>query len=244
MLESLNLSNPISLIIALVIVVFLVLEVVNGYKKGFLESSVRLVGFILVIIGSFLLKNPLSVYLYTNFPFFKFSGTFKGLYALNIIAYEIIAFILLFVVLYILFKVICEITKLVDKLLSLIFLIGIPNKILGAILGFVQGIVTLYFVIAVFKIGTNLFGYEMKPSLADYIVEVPILKQTFGSTLDSLDEITNLAKNYEFTKDKDEANEEVLDILLEYDIISKENLDKLIDSGKISVNDSEEETND
>lgn len=244
MLESLNLSNPISLIIALVIVVFLVLEVVNGYKKGFLESSVRLVGFILVIIGSFLLKNPLSVYLYTNFPFFKFSGIFKGLYALNIIAYEIIAFILLFVVLYILFKVICEITKLVDKLLSLIFFIGIPNKILGAILGFVQGIVTLYFVIAVFKIGTNLFGYEMKPSLADYIVEVPILKQTFGSTLDSLDKVTNLAKNYEFTKDKDEANEEVLDILLEYDIISKENLDKLIDSGKISVNDSEEETND
>lgn len=244
MLEGLNLSNPISLIIALVIVVFLVLEVVNGYKKGFLESSVKLIGFILVIIGSFLLKNPLSIYLYTNFPFFKFSGIFKGLYALNIIAYEIIAFILLFVVLYILFKVVCEITKLVDKLLSLIFFIGIPNKILGAVLGFVQGIVTLYFVIAVFKIGTNLLGYEMKPSLADYIVEVPILKQTFGSTLDSLDKITNLAKNYEFTKDKDEANEKVLDILLEYDIISKENLDKLIDSGKISVNDSEEEIND
>lgn len=235
MFDTLNLSNPVSLIIAIVIVIFIALEVISGYKKGFLESGVRLIGSILIVVGAFLFKNPLSVYLYTNFPFFNFGGIFKGVEALNIIAYEIIAFVLLFVVLYIAFKIICSITKLVEKLLSFIFFIGIPNKILGAVLGFVQGMVILYFVIAVFKIGANLFGYEMEPSLADYIVEVPILKQTFGATLDSLDEITSLAKDYEYTKDKDEFNGKVLDILLEYDIISKDNLDKLIDSGKLTT---------
>ena len=35
MLDSLNLSNPISLLIAIVIVIFMILEVANGYKKGF-----------------------------------------------------------------------------------------------------------------------------------------------------------------------------------------------------------------
>ena len=84
----------------------------------------------------------------------------------------------------------------------MIFFIGIPNKILGAILGFVEGIVILYFVIAVFKIGTNLLGYEMEPSLADVVVETPILKHVFGATLDSLGEITTMAKEYEYTKDK------------------------------------------
>ena len=241
MLESLNLSNPVSLIIAAVIVIFLVLEVINGYKKGFLESGVRLIGSILIVVGAFLFKGPLSVYLYTNFPFFNFGGVFKGVEALNIIAYEIITFVLLFVVLFIIFKIVCGVTKLIDRLLSLIFFIGIPNKILGAVLGFVQGLVILYFVIAVFKIGTNLFGYEMQPSLADYIVEVPILKQTFGGTLDSLDEITSLAKDYEYTKDKAEFNDKVLDILLKYDIITEENLDKLIDSGKLSTSEDEGE---
>lgn len=237
MLEGLNLSNPISLLIAIIIVIFMILEISNGYKKGFLESGVRLVGSILIVIVSYLLKDPLSVYLYTHLPFFKFDGLFKGITALNIIVYEVIAFVIIFVVLFVIYKVICLLTKIVDKLLSLIFFIGIPNKILGAVLGFIQGIVTLYFVIAIFKIGTNIMGYEMSPSLADYIVEIPILKQTFGPTLSSLDDITSLAKDYEYTKNKEEFNEKAVDILLKYDVITEDNLDILIEKGKIKIND-------
>ena len=129
-------------------------------------------------------------------------------------------------------------------MLSLIFFIGLPNKILGAILGFIQSILILYFVIAVFKIGTNVMGYEMKPSLADVILEFPVLKRTFGPTIDSLNDISSLAKDYEHTKDKDEFNEKALDILLEYDIITEDNLDKLINSGKIVINDKGEISND
>lgn len=239
MLDSLNLSNPISLLIAIVIVIFMVMEVINGYRKGFLESGVRLVGSILIIIGAYILKNPLSVFLYTHFPFFKFDGLFRGVTALNIIVYEVIAFVIVLVALFIIFKIICLFTKLVDKLLSLIFFIGIPNKILGAILGFIEGIVILYFVIAVFKIGTNLLGYEMEPSLADVVVETPILKHVFGTTLDSLGEITTMAKEYEYTKDKDEFNQKVIDILLEYDLITKDNLETLIEDGKINNTESE-----
>lgn len=237
MLEGLNLSNPISLLIAIIIVIFMILEVSNGYKKGFLESGVRLVGSILIIIVSYLLKDPLSVYLYTHLPFFKFDGLFKGVTALNIIIYEVIAFVIVFAILFIIYKVVCLLTKIVDKLLSLIFFIGIPNKILGAVLGFVQGIVTLYFVVAIFKIGTNIMGYEMKPSLADYVVEIPILKQTFGPALSSLDDITCLAKDYEYTKNKEEFNEKAVDILLKYNVITEDNLDILIDKGKIKIND-------
>ena len=244
MLDSLNLSNPISLLVAIIIVVFMILEVANGYKKGFLESGVRLVGSIVIVIASYLLKNPLSVYLYTHLPFFKFDGIFKGVSALNILVYEVIAFVIVFVVLFVVYKVICLLTKIVDKLLSLIFFIGIPNKILGALLGFVQGAVILYFVRALFKIGTNVMGYEMQPSLADYVVEIPILKHTFGPTLDSLDEITSLAKDYEHTKEKDEFNKKALDILLKYEIISEENLEILIDNGKIDINETKGENED
>lgn len=237
MLDNLNLSNPISLLVAVVIIVFMLFEIYTGYKKGFLESSVILVGSIVIIVGAYILKNPLSVYLYTHLPFFKFDGLFKGVTALNIIVYEVIAFIIVFAVLFIVYKVVCLLTKIVDRILSLIFFIGIPNKILGALLGFVQGLMILYFVIAIFKIGTNIMGYEMKPSLADYVVEIPILKQTFGPTLKSLDDITSLARDYENTKDKEEFNKKALDILLKYDVITEENLDILIDKGKIKISD-------
>lgn len=236
MLDKLNLTDPIALIIAIVMVVFILYEIIDGYKKGFLESGIRLIGYILLFVGSYILKNPLSVFLYTHLPFFKFGGLYNGISALNILVYELIAFIIVFVILLVVFKIVLGITKIADKLLSLIFFIGIPNKILGAILGFVEGVVLLYFIVAVFKIGSGVMGFEMKQSAVDVVVEIPILKETFGPTINSLEEIAGMAKDFEHTKDKDEFNEKAFDILLEYDMITEENLEILINSGKVDMN--------
>lgn len=242
MLDKLNLTDPISLIIAIVMIIFLVYEIIDGYKKGFLESGIRLIGYILLFVGSYILKNPLSVFLYTHLPFFKFGGLYNGISALNILVYELIAFIIVFVILFVVFKIIVGITKLVDKLLSLIFFIGIPNKILGAVLGFVEGIVLLYFVVAVFKVGSGVMGFEMRTSAVDLVVDIPILKETFGPTINSLEEIAGMAKDFEHTKDKEEFNKRAFDILLKYDILTEDNLELLINNGKVDINNTENDT--
>lgn len=231
----LDFTDPVVAIVNVVVILFLLLEVYSGYKKGFLESSIRLLDFIAAIVGAYLLKNPVSVFLYTHLPFFKLGGLFKGVSILNIIIYEVIAFILVFVLLMVVIKVIAKLTGLVDKLLSFLFFLGIPGRILGALVGFVQAIVILYFAIFFFKFGCNLFGYSMKESLADDIVSIPILKETFGPSLTSLDEITSLALEYEDTKDKDDFNEKAILILLKYNVITEENLQILIDNGKITM---------
>lgn len=228
-----NFESPAALIVDIALIVFIFAEVYAGFKKGFLESSIKLIGNIAAIIGAYMLKSPIAVVLYTHFPFFKFSGLFKGVSALNIIVYEIIAFILVYIVLSIAIKIIAKLTGLVEKLLSVIFFFGIPNKILGALVGFVRAIVILYFVIFIFKFGCNLVNIKVEASLADTIVETPILKNTFGATLNSLDEITALAKEYDNTKNKEEFNNYAIDVLLKYNIISEENLDILINNGKI-----------
>lgn len=233
MLDKLNLTDPIALVVAIVIVFFIVSETITGYKRGFLESGIKLLGSIVAFVGAYILKNPISVLMYTHLPFFKLGGAFKGVDAISIVIYELIAFALVFVVLMLVLNIINEIFKLTDKLLKVVMLIGLPNKILGAILGFIQGMIILYFVIAVFKIGVNVFSFDMRASLADYVVEMPILKDTFGPTIDSLEEITSLAKDYEHTQDKEEFNNKAIDILLKNDIITKENLDVLIESGKV-----------
>lgn len=228
-----NFDSPASLIVNIVLIIFIVAEVYDGFKKGFLESSINLLGNIAALIGAYLLKNPVSVFMYTHLPFFKFSGLFKGVSSLNIIVYEIIAFILVYIILIVIIKIIAKLTGLVEKLLSIIFFFGIPNKILGALVGFIKAIVILYFAIFLFKFGCNFLNIGVEASLADTIVEIPILKNTFGSTLSSLDEITELAREFDNTKDKTEFNNDAIDILLKYNIISKENLDILINNGKI-----------
>lgn len=237
LLFNLDFSNSKVAIVNIAILLFIVMEIINGYKKGFLESSVRLVGFIAAIVGAYLLKNSVSVYMYTHLPFFKFEGLFKGVSALNIIVYEVISFILVFIVLLIVLKIIAKITNLVERVLSLIFFIGLPSKILGALVGFLQGMIILYFAIFVFKVGCNIAGFGMEPSLADDIINIPVLRDTFGASMHSLDEITALATSYEDTKDKEEFNKQAIDILLKYNVITKENLQILVDNGKIKFND-------
>ena len=238
MLFNLNFNDTVVAVINVVVILILVLGTYSGLKKGFLQSSIRIIGLIIAIIAAYILKNPISVFLYTHLPFFKFGGLFKGVSVLNVIVYELIAFLALLIIFLIAIKIICKITGLVDKVLSLIFLLGIPNKILGAIVGFIESVIILYFVSFVFKFTCNFMNLDIKPSLLDDVVNFPVLKQTFGSSLSSLDEITSLALEYKDTKDKDEFNEKAMDILVKYKVITEENLQILIDSGKITLDES------
>ena len=227
-------NNMGSIIINVILLVLLGAGIYSGYKKGFLESSVRFLGTVVAFIGAYLFKNPISVFLYTHLPFFNFSGAFKGIAILNVIVYELVAFLLLFTLIMIVIKVVCKITGLVDRLLSLILLFGLPNKILGAVVGFIESIIILYFLSFGVKFACNFNNINLPESLMDDIVNIPVLNTTFGDTLSSLDEITSLAKEYEDQQDKDEFNKQAIDVLLKYEIISKENLQILIDSGKIA----------
>lgn len=229
-------------LVNIIIILIIASETYAGYKKGFLESSIKLVGFIGAFVGAYILKSPLSVIMYTHLPFFKFGGLFKGVASLNIIVYEVIAFIVTFIVLRIVISLLAKLTGFVERFLSFIFFIGIPSKILGALVGFVKSVIILYFVIFVFKFGCNFMNIEVKESLADDIVNIPVLKNVFGSALSSLDEITSIARDYEDTKDKDEFNNKAIDILLKYKVISKENLQILIENGKIKSNDEVKES--
>lgn len=78
---------------------------------------------------------------------------------------------------------------------------------------------------------------EIKESLADDIISIPVLKNVFGNALSSFEEITSIARDYEDTKDKTEFNDKAIDILLKYNVITKDNLQILIDNGKIKSND-------
>ncbi len=239
-IKGLNFSDWKVAVVNIVIILFLTGGIIEGYKKGFLESTIKFIGTIVALVGAYMFKNPVSVFLYTHLPFFKFGGVFKGVSVLNILIYEFIAFVLVFLVILVILKIIYDATGLVNKLFSVVAFLGLPNKILGAVVGFIESLVALYFISFLFVFICNFFGFGMKESLVDTVVDIPVLKETFGPSLNSINDIGVLAKDYKDVQDKDEFNYKSLEILLKYDVITKENAKKLIDSKKLVIPNSEE----
>ena len=229
---NLDFTNPKVIVVNLVIIIFLLLSIYDGYKKGLFESFFKFLGFILSCVVAFTFKNKLSIIMYTYLPFFKFGGAFKGITAINILLYELLAFIGIFIVCMIVVSLILKMTNIIEKLVKALPLIGFVDQLLGAIVGFVQSIVILYFIIFIFKFGCNLFGFYVQPSLADNIMEIPVLKEKCGSSLDAFDDIVLLKDDFD-SSEKEEFNNKAIKILLDKKIITKENLDLLIKKNKI-----------
>ena len=91
-------------IIDAVIILFILLGGVVGFKEGVIKKLTSVVGLILVVVLAFTLKNKLSVYFYENLPFFDLWGVFKGIQILNVIFYEVVAFLVIASVLIYYFK--------------------------------------------------------------------------------------------------------------------------------------------
>ena len=70
-------------IIDIIIIVFILLGALVGFKRGVTKQLVSCLGLIAVVILSFLLKNPVSIFLYEHLPFFKFAGVLKGVTSLK-----------------------------------------------------------------------------------------------------------------------------------------------------------------
>ena len=105
-------------IIDVVIVLFLAMGLIVGFKRGIFKSAVMFLGTILVFVLAFYLKNPLSELMYTYLPFFPLGGTFAGVQVFNILLYEALAFFLVYIILMAVLHIIIKITGIFEKILK------------------------------------------------------------------------------------------------------------------------------
>jgi len=221
-------------IVDIVILIFLAFGALIGFKKGFTNQLVSLVGIFLIIIFSFLLKNPVSVFLYNNLPFFNFGGIFKDITVINILVYEVIAFFTVFLVLTIIFKILLAVTKIFEKILKWTIILGIPSKILGAILGLIQNLIYAFIIIYILNLPTVNADFIKDSKVADTILtKTPILTNICDKTLSVFDEVGKLAEEYKNTENTTEFNKKALDLMIDKGVITKDNAKKLIEKGKI-----------
>lgn len=221
-------------IVDIVILILIAFGALLGFKRGFTRELVSLVGIFVIIFISFILKNPISVFLYNNLPFINFGGIFKDVTVINILVYEVIAFFIVFFVLTIVFRLLLTLTKVFERILTLTIILGIPSKILGAILGIVQSIIYIFIVLYILHLPTFNISIVNDSKLATGILnKTPVLTNVCNKTLSTFNEIIELKNEYESSDNTTEFNQKVLNIMIEKKVITKENAQKLIDKGKI-----------
>lgn len=224
-------------IIDLLIIIFILIGAVVGFKRGFTSSLVNFVGVILVVIIAYFLKNPISEFLMSFCPFFSFGGIIKGVTVLNIAVYEIIAFILVFSLLMIGLKALLMATGILETLLKFTIVLGLPSKILGAIVGLIENYIIVFFVLYILSMPNFLdVGFIKDSTYREPILKnTPILSNVAESTLAVLDEFKGLSDKYTETENSNEFNLETLNLFLKYKVVTVDTVEKLDDSGKIKI---------
>ena len=221
-------------IIDVVILAFILFGAYIGFKQGFTKSLVNCIGYIIIIVLAFILKNPISELLMTFMPFFDFFGLIKGLTVFNIVFYEIIAFLLVFSILLIILKILLVVTSVFEKILSFTIILGIPSKILGGIIGLIKNFVITFAILYALNL-FNITGLEQSTLKNSILNDTPILGDLAGETVDIAKEFASIKDKYKDNTNNNEFNLETLDLFLKYKIVTPETAQKLIDNGKLKI---------
>lgn len=215
-----------------VIVILLLVGILGGIKRGLIKEAVLLVGLFGIIILAWYLRVPVATFLYKHLPFFGFNGLFKDVSIINILLYELIAFLAVFAILSIILAVLLKISGIIEKLLKATIILGIFSKIGGAIVGFIEGYIVVFIILFIVKQPfINITGIE-DSKLSNLILEnTPILSSSTSKTRNAINEIYDVA--YAYKKNKTGLNDELIKTFIKYDIITEENVNYLREKGKI-----------
>lgn len=214
------------------IIIFLLVGAGAGLSRGLIKQSVLLVGLIVVLVLSFYIRIPVSTFFYKNLPFFNFDGIFKGMSVLNILIYELIAFLLVFSVLYIALRILIKISGIIEKILKATIILGFFSKIGGSIVGIIESYVIIFVVLFVFSQPVlKVSGMEDSKFTPLILNNTPVLSESVKDFRFVFDEIENIVNSYK--EENVDFNEKTIEIFLKYNIVTQENIDILKEKGKI-----------
>ena len=218
------------------IILLLISGMIIGFKRGFSKELVISVGFILTVILAFILKNPISVFLYEHLPFFRFAGIIKGVTALNIILYEIFAFLIVLSILTIGLKLLIHFTNILEGFLKVTIIFAPLSKIGGMIVGLVESYVWVF--IALYVLALPIFEIPVlsESKFKDPILNnTPILSKLVDNSMNVINDFATIKEKYEVSPNASEFNRETLDLFLKYDVISVESVDTLVQKDKLKI---------
>ena len=183
-----------------------------------------------MFIVAYSVKGIVGNFLCSIFPFF-----ITDVVTINIIFYQLIGFLLAFGVLAFFFNLILHITGWFDKIINKIPLVNIIFKLLGALVSMVKMYITVFIILIILIVPFRNNSFFKNSMFADKIIyKTPVLSSSSEKIIVILEEIINLDKEmYNSEINENEANLRMLDLLLKYNMIDKDTILELYNSGKI-----------
>lgn len=217
------------------IILLLIMFLIVGFKNGVIREAFALIGIIAVFILSFVFKGLLGNLMCIILPFFKLSGVIEGFSVINILIYQIIAFMLVFAILLTIYEIFLKISKFIQKLVNLTIILILPSKLLGAVVSLIKGVIVLFAVFIVLMIPLKNSELFTGSTMVNQILyKTPILSQSSNNFINTVEEIYNLAEkvsNKEIITN--DANLELLDMMLKHKIVNKSTVESLVKLHKL-----------
>jgi colicin V production protein len=187
-----------------------------GLKRGFFKELVLTVGYIILLIISYKLITPTANLI--------ISLVKVGNNPINLLIYQIIAFLVVFIILSIIFQLIVFLTNALEKLLNITIVLGIFSKILGFILGLVKGVIVAYLLSLLFTLPmfNNIPMFRNSTIKSELLTKMPNIK---------LNQIVNEISKLDINSN--DFNKQVLQILIKYNILTKEKVIDMVKSGQL-----------
>lgn len=217
------------------LILVLISFIIVGAHRGVIKELVSLVGLIVIFILSWQLKGIIGNILCIFLPFFEFKGSIAGISSLNIMLYQLIAFLIVFGLLLGIYVFTLKLSRLVQKIVNATIILVIPSKILGALVSFIKGYLIVFIISVILIIPfANVEMFRDSTIINIVLYKTPLLSKytsTFTKPISDIVELSNSVKDNKITSN--EANEKAIDIMLEYNVVDQNTVDKLDDLGKI-----------
>lgn len=224
-------------VVDIIILIFLALGAVAGFKAGVIKKLTDFVGMFVIVVLSFYLKNNLSVIMYENLPFFELGGKIKGIEVINILLYEVIAFIIVFSLLLVVLRLLLMITGIIEKILKATIILSIPSKLLGVFVGLIEMYVYIFVILVILSLPIFNNNFLKDSEIVDFMLnKTPILSDKTNDVLDLYDDVYNIIDGRK-DRSNEEVNTEVVKLLLDKDVVTKESIKKLVDRNKLHISD-------
>ena len=221
----------------LIIIIVITLGGIVGFKNGAIKEGTKFLGFFIIVIISFLLKDKLMVAMYENLPFFNFFGIIRGLDAINILLYQMVSFLVIFIALLFILKVLVVITGLVELLVKMTVFLSFPSKILGAAIGVIEFYIYVFIVLYILNTPFLNLKYINDSMMGNKILkDTPILSELVDDTVTVYSDVWTIIRNKD-DKTNAEVNTLVLASLLDNRLITIESAKKLVEANKIIITD-------
>ena len=150
-----------------------------------------------------------------------------------------LAFVIIASVLMIVYNIILGITGLIEKALKATVILSIPSKILGFIVGLLEGYIWSYIILFIVTLPFFNIPLIHESKVASYILqETPVLSKYAEGTVTISTDVYNIVVEGK-DKTNEELNAEALDLMLKHKVITVSSVEKLIDKNRIEVSDRE-----